>query len=100
MADYVTSEELQTELENLAEELGISVKEALDLIKADITTNAQGIADAMTAINANTDAINAITEMDDNGVQSIAEKLKSLNDMLSNDGELATDLLEKVGIKN
>jgi len=100
MSDYVTSDELQKQLENLADELGISVSELMDAIQ----TNFDGVNDALTNLNnlvaGNTAAINAITEMDDNGVQSLAEKIKALNDMFSEDGELVTDILAKIAANN
>ena len=96
MADYATSEELQIELENLAEELGISVSEALAIVTGRIDDNVTAIEALNTATASNASAIEAITEMSDNGVQSIAEKLKALNDMFTEDDTLATDVLNRI----
>lgn len=93
---YVTAEELQLELEGLAEELGISVSEALAIVTGRIDTNDGLIAGLTTAVASNASAIEAITEMEENGVQSLAEKVKALNDMFTENGDLATDVLNRI----
>ena len=93
---YVTSEQLQLELENLADELGISVSEALAIVTGRIDTNDGLIAGLQTAVASNAAAIEAITEMEDNGIESLAEKVKALNDMFTENGDLATDVLNRI----
>jgi hypothetical protein len=104
---YMTAQDMQNEIEGLALELGLSVDEALNLLKnyvdsADAALG--GRIDAsealISALRADTDAnaaaITAITEMSDNGVESLAEKVKALNDMFTEDGDLATDVLNRI----
>lgn len=93
---YVTSEDLQLELENLAEELGVSVEEALAIVTGRLDTNDGLIASLQTAVSTNASAIEAITEMSENGVESIAEKIAALQAMFTEDGNLATDVLNRI----
>lgn len=93
---YVTSQDLQIELENLAEELGISVSEALAVITGKIDTNKTAIETLTASVGANATAIESITEMADNGVESLAEKVKALNDIFKEDETLATDILNRI----
>jgi len=93
---YVTSEDLQKQLENLAEELGISVSEALAVITSKIDTNKSAIETLTASVSTNAQAIESITEMADNGVESLAEKVKALNDMFKEDDTLATDVLNRI----
>lgn len=93
---YVTSEQLQSELEILADELGISVAEALAVVTGRIDTNDGLISSIQEAVSTNATAIEAITEMSDNGVESIAEKIAALNSMFTEDGNLATDVLNRI----
>jgi len=93
---YVTAEDLQKQLENLADELGISVSEALAIITGKIDTNKSAIETLTASVSTNAQAITAITEMADNGVESLAEKVKALNDMFKEDDTLATDVLNRI----
>jgi len=86
---YVTSEELQDELENLAEELGISVQELL----ADYVTGTDYATDKA-AIVARLDALDVIDDSD--GVETLAEKVAALNAMFTENGDLATDVLNRI----
>jgi len=86
---YVTAEELQTELENLAEELGISVQELL----ANYVTGADYATDKA-AIVARLDALDVIDAGD--GIETIAEKVAALNTMFTEDDSLATDVLNRI----
>jgi len=89
MADYVTSEELQDELEKLANDLGISVQELLQdyVLKTDYATD-------KAAIVARLDALDVIDDAD--GVETLAEKVAALNAMFTEDGDLATDVLNRI----
>lgn len=86
---YVTAEELQTELENLAQELGISVQELL----TGYVTGADYLADK-TAIIARLDALDVIDASD--GVETLAEKVAALDAMFTENGSLATDVLNRI----
>lgn len=79
---YVTSEELQTELENLANSLGITIDE---LLQDYVTTDSYALDKA--AIEARIGAIDVIDSED--GVDTIAEKVNAINTVISNnDGEI------------
>jgi len=92
-AKYVTAEELQRQLEQLAADLGVSVKELVDALQASIDQNTGRIEaneQSIQQILKRLDAIDVINDQD--GVESLAEKIKALDDMLSENGTLATDL--------
>jgi hypothetical protein len=94
---YVTAEELQSQLEQLAEALGVSVKELFDAMGVKVDANKEAIAVNASSIEDIKKRLDAIDVIDgEDGIESIAEKLKTLNDMLSQDGTLATDLLQRV----
>jgi len=89
MADSVTSEELQAELESLAEGMGISIKELL----SKYTTSSE--------LNKTLDAmkldIKKITEVGELDTESIAEKIISINELLENiDGEDLKGLVDSI----
>jgi len=97
MADTVTSEELQQQLEQLAEDIGVGVGQLVGALQGNIDNNTGKIdvnSEAIKAMMSRLDAIDVIDGEDD--VDSIAEKIKTLNEMLSNDGTLATDLLQRI----
>jgi len=86
----VTTEELQKQLEALAEGMGQSVHEYVQ---------SQGFADEQDVLNRFVEVnkkIDAITEMDDNGVESLAEKIKSLKDLLANEDGVVQGLVDKI----
>lgn len=88
---YVTSEELQLELEQLADDLGVSVQELLTsyYTKGQIDTTISGIVGRL-------DAIDVIDAAD--GVESLAEKISAINTLLTdpNNQTLATDILNRI----
>ena len=102
--NYITAEELQKQLEDLAQYLGVSVAEVKDALKASIDENTGKIAtneEAIRGILKRLDAIDTINEED--GVESLAEKMKAfkekldtLNKILSENGTLATDVLQRI----
>ena len=79
MADNVTTEDLEKALQDLAESMGISVKEFVEGGFIDKTTYGEDKA----AIIARLDAIDTIDADDD--IESIAEKLASIRKVLSDD---------------
>lgn len=83
MADTVNTENLELKLQELAEGLGLSVKEFVEggfLDKATYQID-------MEAVNSRLDAIDVMDETD--GVETLAEKIKGINDVLANEeGEL------------
>ena len=86
----VTTEELQKQLEALAEGMGTNVREYVQ---------SQGFADeqeVLSRFNEVNKKIDAITEMDDNGVESLAEKIKSLKDLLANEDGVVQGLVDKI----
>jgi len=90
MADNVTTEELELALQELAEGLGLSVKEYVEGGFLDLTTYGTDKA----AITARLDALDIIDGSD--GIETLAEKVASLNALLSEDGDLATDILNRI----
>lgn len=86
---YVTAEELQLELEGLAEELGISVQELL----TNYVTGTDYATDKA-AIVARLDALDVIDAAD--GVDTLAEKVATLNAMFTENSNLATDVLNRI----
>jgi len=90
MADYVTSEELQAELEELAEGLGISVQELL--------ANYVKKSDLETELNSIKLDIQKITEVGELDGDSLAEKIISINKALEDiNGDDIKELIEKLG---
>ena len=106
MATYATEEELQNlqqQLESWADELGLTLNELKAVLEARIDKNVSDIQAAVDQIKSNQKAIYDIIELDENGVTSLAEmisenkdKVQILNDILTKDGQLATDLLDKI----
>jgi len=92
----VTTAELQLELQNLAQGLGISVQELLanyvDLNTYQIDTAA--INTTLASYGQRLDAIDVIDANDN--VVTLAEKVKALNDMFTQNGNLATDVLNRI----
>jgi chromosome segregation ATPase len=108
MADYVTSEEMLLELKKLAKVIGVGVSELYTELDGEITVNRDAINAAVAEINAvktrmasaesRLDAIDVIDENDN--ITSIAEKVKTLNNILSEDGTLAADVLQRIASNN
>jgi len=90
---YVTSAELQIELESLATGLGISVQELL----ANYVDNTTYAVDKA-AITARLDAIDVVNATD--GVTTLAEKIKAIDLLLTDptNQTLATDLLNRIAV--
>ena len=86
----VTTEELQKQLEALAEGMGTNVHE---YVQSQGFANEQDVLNRFNEVN---EKINAITEMDDNGVESLAEKIKSLKDLLANEDGVVQGLVDKI----
>jgi len=93
MADNVTTQELEDALSQLAQEMGTSVQEYVQ---------SQGYAtveEMTTALGNLQSQIDAIVTIDDSdGIETLAEKVKNLNELLSNNaGELQNilDLIEQ-----
>ena len=88
---YVTSQDLQLQLEQLAQDLGVSVQELLTsyYTKGEIDTTIAGITSRL-------DAIDVIDATD--GVTTLAEKVKTINDLLTDPANqtLATDILNRI----
>ena len=91
MADNVTTNELEKALQDLASEMGLSVAEyvqslgyaTVDDVKADVA----GLQSQ----------IKAITELDDSdGVESLAEKVKAIDDVLSDENGVIQAVYTKI----
>ena len=93
MADNVTTQQLEDTLIQLAQSMGVSVREYV-LAQGYATTE-----ELMNAISNVQSQIDAIVTIDDaDGIETLAEKIKNLNEVLSNDaGELQNilDLIEQ-----
>lgn len=90
MATNVTTDDLQKALNSLANSLGLSVKEFVEGGYLDINTYATDKA----AIMSRLDSIDKIDSSDN--IETIAEKVKALDDMFTKDGNLATDVLNRI----
>ncbi len=90
MASNVTTQELETALQDLAEGLGLSVKEYVEGGFLDLTTYGADKA----AITARLDALDIIDGAD--GVETLAEKVIALNAIFTENGDLATDVLNRI----
>ena len=90
MADNVTTQELETALQDLATGLGLSVKEYVEGGFLDLTTYGTDKA----AIVARLDALDVIDGAD--GVDTLAEKVVALNAIFTENGNLATDVLNRI----
>ena len=93
MANNVTTTELELALQQLAQAMGLSVVEYVQSLGY---ATVEDISLSITAIQAQ---IDAITELDDtNGAESLAEKIKAINDILATDAGaiegILTQLLE------
>ena len=99
MADNVTTEDLDTAIQNLAESMGISTKEYVEGGFLDLTTYGTDKTAIEALIAANTEAMRIATEQDDDGVQSWAEKIVAINAVLSDaeNGELQ-NILDKINV--
>lgn len=90
MAQNVTTEQLQEALEQLSQQLGINVH---DYVQSQGFADQVEVAKQFTEVN---EKINAITELDDNGVESLAEKIKELQGLLNGEGETVQNILDKL----
>jgi chromosome segregation ATPase len=96
MAEYVTAEELQNELEVFGSEMGSLVKEGLDAVKESL-----GNTDVrVTNLEARMDKIDIVADDD---IETLVEKvaknkalLNEIESLLSENGELAKDLLNRI----
>jgi len=94
---YITSQDLQTQLENLAGYLGTSVAEVRDALQTKIDSNTGRISTNETDIAGILTRLNAIDVIDStDGVETLAEKINTLNELLGGNGNLATDLLQRI----
>jgi len=91
MADNVTTDELEQALQDLANEMGLSVKEYVESL---------GYATADELLASKTDLqaqITAITELDaDNGAESLAEKIAAINAVVSDEDGVVQNILAKI----
>lgn len=91
MADNVTTDELELALEQLAEGMGLSVVEYVNSL------GYATVADVQTGVTGLQSQINAIIEMDgENGVVSLAEKVKAINDVLSDENGVIQAIYTKI----
>jgi len=90
MADNVTSDDLEKALSDLAESMGLSVKEYVEGGFLDLTTYNE----AQSAVIARLDAIDVIDAEDD--VETIAEKLIAINKVLSDDDGVLQNILNMI----
>ncbi len=93
MADYVTAEELQVELENLADELGISVSEALTIVTDNANLLKDRVATNETAITTLQGDVLKIVEVGELDTVSIAEKIIAINETI---GEASDDVIKSL----
>jgi len=91
MADNVTTDELEQALQDLANEMGLSVKEYVESL---------GYATAADLVASNTGLqaqITAITELDaDNGAESLAEKIQAIDAVISDEDGVVQNILAKI----
>jgi len=92
MADNVTTDDLEKALQQLAEGMGLSVKEYVEAGFLDKTTYGQDKA----AILARLDAIDAVNAEDD--IDSLAEKVIAINKVLSNDDGALQGILDLIKV--
>jgi len=90
MASNVTTEELEQALKDLAEGMGLSVKEYVEGGFLNLTTYGTDKA----AMIARLDALDVIDSAD--GVETLAEKVVTLNAIFTENGNLATDVLNRI----
>lgn len=86
----VTTTELETELQALATSMGLSVKEYVEGGFLDLSTYGTDKA----SIEARLDALDVIDSLD--GVETLAEKVATLNALFTENGSLATDILNRI----
>lgn len=90
---YVTDEELQKQLELLADELGISVQEALDLVGSRFDAVEGRVTTTETDIVKLQSDIQKITEVGELDSESIAEKIIAINKTI---GETEDDVVKSL----
>ena len=91
MADNVTTEELEQALKDLANSMGLSVKEYVESL-------GYATVEDLVASKADLQAqITAITELDaDNGAESLAEKIAAINAVVSDEDGVVQNILGKI----
>jgi chromosome segregation ATPase len=94
MATTVTTEELQSALEELAQQMGVSVREYV------LSLGYATVEDVQKDLDSIRSQISAITEMDDNGVESLAEKLAKLQELLNNDEGVVQGLIDQINVNS
>jgi len=91
MADNVTTEELEQALQDLATEMGLSVKEYVESLGYATVADLQASNEGLQA------QITAITELDaENGAESLAEKIKAIHDVVSDEDGVVQQILNKI----
>ena len=91
MADNVTTDELEQALQDLASEMGLSVKEYVESLGyatvAELQASTAGLQEQITAI----------TELDaDNGATSLAEKIAEIESVLSDENGVVQQIFQKI----
>jgi len=91
MADNVTTDELEQALQDLANEMGLSVKEYVESL-------GYATVEELTTSKADLQAqITAITELDaDNGAESLAEKIAAIDAVISDGDGVVQNILGKI----
>ncbi len=92
MADNVTTEELEDALQELAEQMGLSVKEYVEGGFLDLTTYGQDMASVVSRL----DAIDVVDSEDD--IESLAEKIIAVNKVLSDDDGALQGILDLINV--
>ena len=92
MPNNVTTDEMETALTNLAQSMGLSVKEYVEGGFLDLTTYGQDKANILARL----DAIDVISDEDD--IETLAEKIKSINTVLSNDEGQLQGILDLINV--
>jgi len=91
MADNVTTDELEQALQDLANEMGLSVKEYVESL-------GYATVEELTTSKADLQAqITAIVELDaDNGAESLAEKIQAIDAVISDEDGVVQNILGKI----
>lgn len=91
MAENITTTELETALQNLAEQQGLSVVEYVQSL------GYATVASVSTSVESLQAQIVAITELDgENGVESLAEKLKAINAVVTDESGAVQAIYTKI----
>ncbi len=92
MADNVTTDDLEVALQDLAEQMGLSVKEYVEGGFLDLTTYGQDMASVVSRL----DAIDVVDSEDD--IESLAEKIIAVNKVLSDDDGALQGILDLINV--